>query len=268
MNRLIRFLTFGVVGLILAALASAEVQAAPPSAVADQVAAASDSGDRPLVAQTRLPPVADPPDAVRPAPPPARVRPTPTPQRERPAPPPPSPRVIKKPPPPRERVVRKPPTPRRPIELHQKFPIKRPPRETILRRRRPIDRIPPVLFLPPVFFGGVVIDDRRNRYVRDRLAWADSETLYRDEDWVEIVLDCNARGEKLWFEVRDGRVRIDWAEIVFENGEAQVVDFSERSIGPGLYVLMDFRDGRRVDHVRMVAQATSRQARLILRMEQ
>jgi hypothetical protein len=127
-----------------------------------------------------------------------------------------------------------------------------------VRRRRPIDRIPPVVFLPPVLFGGVVIGDLRDRYVRDRLAWADSETLYRDEEWVEVVLDCNARGEKLWFEVRDGRVLIDWAEIVFENGETQVVDFSERSIGPGLYVLMDFRDGRRVDHVRMVAQRFAR----------
>jgi hypothetical protein len=240
MSRLIRFLALGVVGLSLAAQAPAEAQAATPSTGADQAAAASDRGDQSLVAQTRLPPVADPPDAVRPAPPPARVRPTPPPPRARPAPPPARPKVVKPPPAPRERVVRKPPPPRRPLELHPKFPIKRPPRETIVRRRRPIDRIPPALFLPPVFFGGVVIDNRRDRYVRDRLTWSDSETLYRDEDWVEFVLDCNARGEKLWFEVRDGRVQIDWAEVVFENGEAQVVDFSERSIGPGLYVLLDF----------------------------
>lgn len=170
----------------------------------------------------------------------------------------------------REQTVRPERPPRRRSELHPNWPIKRPPRETILRRRRDRDRIPPILFLPPVFFGGIVIDNRydpRYGYRRDRLTWADSETLYREDDWVEFVLDCNARGEKLWFEVRDGRVRIEWAEIVFENGEAQVVDFSERSIGPGLYVLLDFRDGRRVDHVRMVAQAATREVELTLRME-
>jgi hypothetical protein len=137
----------------------------------------------------------------------------------------------------------------------------------VVRRRRDRDRIPPMIFLPPVFFGGIVIDDWRRGYVRDRLTWSDSETLYREDDWVEFVLDANARGRKLWFEVRDGRVRIDWAEIVFDSGDTQVVDFSERSIGPGLYALLDFPDGRRVDHVRMVAQAASRQVRLNLRME-
>lgn len=176
-------------------------------------------------------------------------------------------------PPPREQTVRPQPPPRRPTEMHPGWPLKRPPRETILRRRRERDRVPPLIFLPPVLFGGILIDDRRDRrdprhrYERDRLTWSDSETLYRDDEWVEFVLDCNARGEKLWIEVRDGRARIDWAEVVFADGEAQVVDFKERSLGPGLYRLLEFRDDRRVDHVRMVAQAATREVRLILRME-
>jgi len=95
----------------------------------------------------------------------------------------------------------------------------------------------------------------------------DSETLSRDEEWTEFTLDCNTDGTKLWFEVVDGRVQVDWAEVVFEDGEVQVVDFAARSIGPGIYPLLDFKNGRRVDHVRMVAQAASRRARLKLLME-
>jgi hypothetical protein len=183
-------------------------------------------------------------------------------------PPQPPPSVLKPVRPPSPQAVVPPPRPpRRPPELHPSWPITRPPREAIERRRRERDRIPPAIFLPPLIFPGIIVDDWRRGYERDRLTWADSETLYRDDEWVEFVLDCNAYGRKLWFEVRDGRVRIDWAEIVFDNGETQVVDFSERSIGPGLYVLLDFPGGRRVDHVRMVAQAASRQVRLLLRME-
>jgi hypothetical protein len=83
----------------------------------------------------------------------------------------------------------------------------------------------------------------------------------------EFTLNADARGEKLWLQVVDGRVQFDWAEVVFENGDAAVVDFKERTLGPGLYSLLDFRDGRRVDHVRVVARAKSADARVVLRME-
>jgi hypothetical protein len=162
------------------------------------------------------------------------------------------------------------------------------------------DRVSVRLYLPPLFFGGVVIGgspdynyrywdnryygpsydyryrdypyyrgyyDYRRPYQRDRLTWADSETLYRDEGWAEFTLDCTASGERLWLEVRGGRAQIDWAEVVFEDGEVQVVDFAERSLGPGVYELLGFRGYRRVDHVRMVAEATTRDVQLILRME-
>jgi hypothetical protein len=37
--------------------------------------------------------------------------------------------------------------------------------------------------------------------------------------------------------------------------------------GPGLYPLLDFRDGRKVDHVRLVARAKSDNARVVLKLE-
>jgi hypothetical protein len=55
--------------------------------------------------------------------------------------------------------------------------------------------------------------------------------------------------------------------VVFENGDARVVDMKEWTRGPGYYELLDFRDGRRVDHVRVVARARSDEARVALKME-
>ena len=39
------------------------------------------------------------------------------------------------------------------------------------------------------------------------------------------------------------------------HGETQVVDFNDRVHARGTYELLDFRDGRKVDHVRIVARA-------------
>ena len=54
--------------------------------------------------------------------------------------------------------------------------------------------------------------------------------------------------------------------MVFGNGEAQVIDFRNGTRGRGLYQLLDFADGRRVDHVRLVVRARSSEATIALRM--
>jgi hypothetical protein len=41
----------------------------------------------------------------------------------------------------------------------------------------------------------------------------------------------------------------------------------ERTHGEGLYELLDFKDGRKVDHVRVVARAATKDARVVLRMQ-
>lgn len=188
----------------------------------------------------------------------------------------PPPGVVK---PPRQagpgRIVPPPPAAvrRAPVVTAPGWPITRAPRPVIVRPHevvRPL--VPPRLFLPPIVFGGVLIGERYDRrpgrgYTRDNLVWQSSETLYREDDWTEFTLDCNARGSKLLFEVLTGRIQVDWAEVVFDNGEVQVVEFKERSLGRGIYALLDFREGRRVDSVRMVAKTTSREAQLTLWME-
>jgi hypothetical protein len=127
------------------------------------------------------------------------------------------------------------------------------------------------MFLPPVVFGGMAVNVRpvpgyERAYSRDSLVWQDRVILYGRDDWTEFTLGCNALGAKLWFQVHAGRVQADWAEVVFENGEAQVVEFPKRTLGPGLYVLLDMGEMRRVDHIRMVAKTTSREAHLSLWM--
>jgi len=162
---------------------------------------------------------------------------------------------------------------RAPVVTHRNWPLKRAPRPVIVRPPRVVNRprVSPRLFLPPAVFGAVVVGVRNERgrqsYSRESLVWQDSETLYREDDWTEFTLDCNVRGTKLWFEILEGRVQIDWVEVVFDNGEVQIVEFPERSLGRGIYELLDFRDGRRVDYVRIVAKTTSREAELTLWME-
>jgi hypothetical protein len=101
----------------------------------------------------------------------------------------------------------------------------------------------------------------------DVIVWQDSESLSRDDEWSEINFDSNQRGEKLFLEVAAGKVQFDFAEVVFENGECQVVDFNEKTHKVGVYSLLDFKDGRKIDHVRVIARAKSDDAevKLLLR---
>ena len=55
---------------------------------------------------------------------------------------------------------------------------------------------------------------------------------------------------------------------MFDNGDALVVDMSNRERGPGYFDLLEFREGRRVDHVRVVARARTPEARVVLKMEE
>lgn len=166
------------------------------------------------------------------------------------------------------RVVRRAPIRRAPVVVHRGWPLRRPLRPVFVRPPRVAVRVAPVRFLAPaVFIGVVVAAATAPAFTKETLVWEDSEALVREEEWTEFTLDCNARGRKLWLEVRGGGVRADWAEVVFDNGDTQVVDFGDAVRGPGLYPLLDFRDGRLVDHVRVVARAEAEKATVVLRLE-
>lgn len=161
-------------------------------------------------------------------------------------------------------VVRKGPRGRTTVVVHRGWPLRRPARVVYVRPARVAWRVAPAVFLAPVVWTGVVI---ASAPARDVMVWEDAETLTSDEDWTEFGLNADARGTKLWLEIASGRAQFDWAEVVFENGDTRVVDMKEWTRGPGIYPLLDFADGRRVDHVRMVARAKSDEAKVVLRME-
>ena len=152
------------------------------------------------------------------------------------------------------------------VVVHRGWPIRRPARVVVVRPARATVRVTPVRYVAPVLFTGVLVA-AASAPARDVMVWQDAETIGREEDWTEFTLNADSRGSRLWLDVRAGRAQFDWAEIVFENGDATVVDFKERTWGEGLYSLLDFRDGRHVDHVRLVARARTDEARIALMME-
>ena len=133
-------------------------------------------------------------------------------------------------------------------------PILRAANRTVVVRtpRRAILVTAPLVFLPVVAFAATaaVLPPR------ERLIWQDTETIHRDEDWVESNFGIDQRGDALFCEI-GGRADLDFADITFENGEVQVVDFKEHTYRSGVYRLFDFPGRRNVKTVRLVARSKS-----------
>jgi hypothetical protein len=154
--------------------------------------------------------------------------------------------------------------PRRTVVVHKGWPLHRPARTVVVHRPGTVVRVTPSAYLPLVVWTGVVV---ASAPAADVLVWEDAETLEKNEGWTEFTLNADTRGTRVWLQVTRGRMQFDWAEVVFENGDAQVVDMKEWTRGEGLYDLLNFRDGRKVDHVRLVARARSNEARVSLKIE-
>lgn len=152
------------------------------------------------------------------------------------------------------------------VVVNKGWPVRRPARVVVVREPRAVVHVQPAAYLSLVVWSGAAVAVSA-RPVHDVLVWEDGETLVKRDGWTQFVLNADARGTRLWLEVAQGRAQFDWAEVVFENGDAQVVDMKEWTRGEGVYPLLDFRDGRRVDHVRVVARAKSPTTRVTLRME-
>lgn len=160
----------------------------------------------------------------------------------------------------RVKVVHRGPHGRTKVVVHTGHPIVRPLPRVVVHPVRVALRVTPRVFLAPIVWAPVVIE----RPAPDVIVWQDADTLWQEEDWTELTLSADARGEKLFLEVPEGKVQVNFAEVVFENGDCQVVDFDEKTLKVGVYALLDFKDGRKVDHVRVIARARSDEARLAL----
>jgi hypothetical protein len=118
-------------------------------------------------------------------------------------------------------------------------------------------RVAPRVYLPPLVFGAVVVASLPPAPSR---GWTGSETLSREDEWTDFTMNVDQRGTGLLLEIDRGAAQISFAEVVFENGDAQVVDFNDRVHATGVYSLIDFKDGRKVDHVRIIAKANTRES--------
>jgi hypothetical protein len=155
---------------------------------------------------------------------------------------------------------------RRTVVVHRSFPIVRPLRTVVVHPIIRPYRVAPRVFLPLALWTGVVVA-ATSVPAGQWFVWEDGENLLAEDGWTEFTLNCVNTGSKLWLEIVKGRVRFDWAEVVFGNGQTQVVDMKEFVRDPDTYLLLDFANGREVDHVRVVAQAETPEARVVLRMQ-
>jgi hypothetical protein len=120
---------------------------------------------------------------------------------------------------------------------------------------------PALTFLPVVMWPATIVA----LPARERLLWQDSETIEREEEWVDCNFGVDSRGRALFLEI-GGTAQLNFAEVTFENGQVQVVDFEDRPRNTGIYQLLDFADGRRVMTVRLLAKSESDQAKLTVYM--
>ena len=154
----------------------------------------------------------------------------------------------------RRRVVRRVPVKRTAIVVRPAHPIRRVLPATVVvrpaRTRVVVGR--PLVWLPALAWTAAVV----TLPARDRLVWEDTETIEQDEEWVDSNFGVDRRGEALLLEV-DGKAKLNFAEVTFENGDVQVVDFDEKTYDKGLYDLLDFKDGRRVMTVRLLGRSVT-----------
>jgi hypothetical protein len=164
----------------------------------------------------------------------------------------------------RVRVVKTRAHPRVRVTVHTGFPIHRTLPAVVVRPGVAV-RVAPRAYLAPVVFGAAVVASLPPAGAR---VWTAAETLEREDGWTDFTMNVDHRGKGILLEITRGAAQISFAEVVFENGDAQVVDFNDRVHANGLYSMIDIRDGRKVDHVRLVAKADSRESTIRLYLVQ
>jgi hypothetical protein len=136
------------------------------------------------------------------------------------------------------------------VTVRPGFPIRRTLPNVVVRPG--VVRVTPRVYLGPVAFTAVALAALPPSSAR---VWTSAENLENEEGWTDFTMNFDRRGTNLLMEIDRGPARISFAEVVFDNGEAQVVDFNDGIHRQGTYELLNFRNGRKVDHVRIVAQA-------------
>ena len=132
------------------------------------------------------------------------------------------------------------------------------PREVVVRpARRAVVVRAPLRYLPALTWRATFV----TLPPRERIVWQDTETITRDEEWVDTNYGVDGNGNALFLHL-EGTAQLNFAEVTYENGNVQVVDFNEQTYDRGVYKLLDFADGRHVSTVRILAKSESEDTKL------
>lgn len=149
------------------------------------------------------------------------------------------------------------------VRVHAGFPLHRALPHVYVRAPRVGVRVTPRVFLPRAAFAAVVVS---TPFAPEARVWRDAEELERDDGWTELTMNVDRRGSRLLLEIARAPAQISFAEVVFDNGETQVIDFADQIHAAGTYSLLDFKDGRKVDHVRLVAKTEADSSEISLHL--
>ena len=115
----------------------------------------------------------------------------------------------------------------------------------------------PLVFLPALSWRGAIVP----LPPRERIIWTDTETIARDEEWVDTNYGVDASGSALYLDLT-GKTKLNFAEVTFDDGHVQVVDFNEETHDPGAYKLLDVNANQHVATVRILAKSEADDSKL------
>jgi hypothetical protein len=145
------------------------------------------------------------------------------------------------------------------LVTHPGHPIRRVLPATVVVRtaRRPVVVGAPLRYLPAFRWRPALVV----LPPRERIVWQDTETIARDEEWVDVNYGVDGSGSALVLDL-SGEAKLNFAEVTFANGNVQVVDFDEQSHGKGTYKLLDLSADQHVMTVRLLAKSESDDTKL------
>src|SRR3954464_2937203 len=111
------------------------------------------------------------------------------------------------------------------VTVRPGFPLRRTLPEVVVRPGVAF-RVAPRVYLAPVVFTAAVVASLPPAGSR---VWNDSAVIEREEGWTEFTMNVDRRGSGLILQIDKGAAQISFAEVVFENGDTQVVDFNDKT---------------------------------------
>jgi hypothetical protein len=155
------------------------------------------------------------------------------------------------------------PAARTEVVVGRGWPIHRPLPTVVVRPSHTPVRVVVTSYLPALAWHPFIVP----RPTANLLVWHDGDHLASADSWTEMTFNTALRGSRLFLEVESGRVQIQFIEVVFASGQSRVVDFQANIREQGFYPVLDFKEARDVDHVRIVARAQSDAARVLLHLQ-